>query len=83
VAAILLFLGLLPALYTSRRRVWVQAEPHGVGAVIDLGGFAFQRRAQFEDEFSDLVEAVTSAAGGPLVAERPAVNAGQYGPDCP
>jgi cytochrome c biogenesis protein len=83
VAAILLFLGLLPALYTSRRRVWVQAEPHGDGAVMDLGGFAFQRRAQFEDEFSDLVEVVTSAAGGPLVAERPAVSAGQSGLDGP
>lgn len=79
VAAILLFLGLLPAMYTSRRRVWVQVEPHGDGAVIDLGGSAFQRRAQFEEEFSLLVEAVTSAADGTPVGERPAVIAGRCG----
>jgi cytochrome c biogenesis protein ResB len=79
VGAVLLSLGLLPALYTSRRRVWVQAEPYGDGAVIDLGGFAFQRRAQFEDEFSDLVEVVTSAAGGTVVCGRPAVSAGHGG----
>ena len=30
-AAILILLGLLPALYTSRRKVWVRAEPNADG----------------------------------------------------
>ena len=83
VAAILLCLGLLPAMYTSRRRVWVQVEPHGDGAVIESRGIRVQRRAQFEEEFSLLVEAVTSAAGGTLMCERPAVIAGRGGPGAP
>jgi cytochrome c biogenesis protein len=54
-AAILLMVGLLPALYTSRRRLWVSAEPDGAGTVLKVGGFALQRRGQFEEEFSRLV----------------------------
>jgi cytochrome c biogenesis protein ResB len=59
-AAILILLGLLPALYTSRRRVWVTAEtaPGGSGSIVKIGGFALQRRPQFEEEFAKLVEAV-------------------------
>lgn len=55
-AAILVLVGLLPALYTSRRRLWVAAEPGGTGTVLKVGGFALQRRSQFEEEFSRLVE---------------------------
>ena len=36
-AAILILLGLLPALYTSRRKVWVRAEPNGSGARAEGG----------------------------------------------
>jgi cytochrome c biogenesis protein len=59
-AAILILLGLLPALYTSRRRVWVTAAtaPGGSGSIVKIGGFALQRRPQFEEEFAKLVEAV-------------------------
>ena len=63
-AAILVLVGLLPALYTSRRKVWVRAEASGTGAVLKVGGFALQRKPQFEEEFSKLVEAMTKAAGG-------------------
>jgi len=55
-AAILLLVGLLPALYTSRRKVWVTAEPDGTGSVLRVGGFALQRRSQFEEEFAKLVD---------------------------
>ncbi|HEU4527154.1 MAG TPA: cytochrome c biogenesis protein ResB [Actinomycetota bacterium] len=54
-AAILILLGLLPALYTSRRKLWVTAEAAGAGTLLKVGGFALQRRSQFEEEFSRLV----------------------------
>ena len=72
-AAILILLGLLPALYTSRRKVWVRAEPQGEGAMLKVGGFALQRKPQFEDEFAKLVNAMVRAAGGePPTTERKA-----------
>jgi cytochrome c biogenesis protein len=54
-AAILILLGLLPALYSSRRKLWVTAEPDGSGSLLRVGGFALQRRGQFEEEFSKVV----------------------------
>jgi len=70
IAAILIVLGLLPALYTARRKVWVRAESDGDGATLRVGGFALQRKQQFEDEFSKLVAALTAASGGePAAAE--------------
>jgi cytochrome c biogenesis protein len=62
--AILILLGLLPALYTSRRKVWVRAEPNGRGTVLKVGGFALQRKTQFEDEFAKLVQELERASGG-------------------
>jgi cytochrome c biogenesis protein len=71
-AAILILLGLIPALYSSRRKVWVRAEPHADGATLKVGGFALQRKPQFEDEFDKLVNALVSASGGgPSETERP------------
>ena len=64
-AAILILVGLLPALYTSRRKVWVRADPAGDGAVLKVGGFALQRKPQFEDEFAKLL-----GAHDPASAER-------------
>ena len=64
VAAILILVGLLPALYSSRRKVWVRAEPIDGGSRLLVGGFALQRKAQFEEEFDRLVEALARAAGG-------------------
>jgi cytochrome c biogenesis protein len=62
VAAILILLGLLPALYTSRRKIWVRAEPNGEGTVLKVGGFALQRKPQFEEEFTKLVEELERAS---------------------
>lgn len=69
-AAILVLLGLLPALYTSRRKVWVRAESNGNGTVLKVGGFALQRKTQFDEEFSKLVDAMARAADTPSVEHR-------------
>jgi cytochrome c biogenesis protein len=63
-AAILIVLGLLPALYVSRRKVWVRARPDGTGSILQVGGFALQRKDRFDEEFASLVADVTAAAGG-------------------
>jgi len=68
-AAILIVLGLLPALYISRRKVWVRARPDGTGSVLQVGGFALQRKDRFDEEFASLVEAVTTAAGGAITRD--------------
>jgi cytochrome c biogenesis protein len=60
-AAILILVGLLPALYTSRRKVWVIAETDGEGSLVRIGGFALQRRPQFEDEFARLADGIAGA----------------------
>lgn len=53
--AILILVGLIPALYSSRRRVWVRAEPFGDAARLEIAGHALQRKAAFEEEFKALV----------------------------
>jgi cytochrome c biogenesis protein len=63
-AAILVLLGLLAALYTSRRKLWVRVEPAGEGALVRIGGFALQRAPQFEGEFRQVLEAIVRDAGG-------------------
>ncbi len=62
-AAILILVGLLPALYGSRRKVWVRAESNGGGTVLKVGGFALQRKTQFEEEFAKLVSELERASG--------------------
>jgi cytochrome c biogenesis protein len=61
-AAVLILIGLLPALYSSRRKVWVTAEPDGRGSMLKVGGFALQRRSQFEEEFARLVDELTGTS---------------------
>jgi cytochrome c biogenesis protein len=69
-AAILVLGGLLAAMYTSRRKIWVRFEPDGDGSTMRVGGFALQRKAQFEDEFAGIVEALVVAAGGEAPARQ-------------
>lgn len=63
-AAILLVAGLLPALYVSRRKVWVRVRGAAAGSVLEVGGFALQRQDRFGPEFAALVDALVRAAGG-------------------
>lgn len=63
-AAILIVVGLLAALYTSRRKLWVRAEPAGEGSRLIVGGLALQRRSQFQTEFDRTVDALVAASGG-------------------
>lgn len=62
-AALLILLGLIPALYSSRRRVWVRAEAADGGTALQVGGFALQRRTQFEQEFARLVDDLAGETG--------------------
>jgi cytochrome c biogenesis protein len=75
-AAILIVLGLLPALYVSRRRLWVRIRPHELGAELEVAGFSLQGKARFEGEFAKAVEALVAAAGGEDVSARETVGAG-------
>ncbi|HYJ61134.1 MAG TPA: cytochrome c biogenesis protein ResB, partial [Actinomycetota bacterium] len=70
VAAILIVLGLLAALYTSRRKLWVRAAARGSGSRLEMGGFALQRRTQFDEEFAKVAAACVAAAGGEVRPER-------------
>jgi cytochrome c biogenesis protein len=54
-AAILILVGLIPALYSSRRRIWVRAAPYNGVARLEIAGQAMQRKAAFEEEFKALV----------------------------
>ena len=59
VAAGLLLLGLVPSLYVTRRRVWVQAAPDGAGGTrVELAGLALQGKAAFEGELARLAQQV-------------------------
>ena len=89
VAAVLILVGLVPALYTSRRRIWVRAEPANGGSggsVLKVGGYALQRTSQFEEEFARIVDRLRSAAseksgGGGSIETRTAAPDG--GPAAP
>lgn len=60
----LMLVGLVPALYAYRRRVWVRAERRPDGAtLVSVAGRAFQRPQAFEEEFVDLVARLERAAG--------------------
>jgi len=60
-AAILILAGLVAAMYSSRRKVWVRAEPKDAGSVVQIGGFALQRKDRFEEAFPKLVEDLDAA----------------------
>ncbi|MFY9586430.1 MAG: cytochrome c biogenesis protein ResB [Actinomycetota bacterium] len=54
-AAVLILVGLIPALYSSRRRVWVRAIPDAAGSRVEVAGQALQRKGAFEEEFKQIV----------------------------
>ncbi len=59
-AAALLLAGLLPSLYVTRRRVWVQVAPatSGEGSRVELAGLALQGKPAFEAELARLAEQI-------------------------
>jgi cytochrome c biogenesis protein len=67
-AAVLILAGLLPALYSSRRRIWVRAIPRGGAVRIEVAGHALQKKAAFEEEFTAIVREL----GRDLKVEQPA-----------
>jgi cytochrome c biogenesis protein len=54
-AAVLILVGLLLALYSSRRRVWVRALPDAAGSRVEVAGQALHRKGAFEEEFKAIV----------------------------
>ena len=59
IGAILLLVSLVPALYSSRRRIWVRAEPADEGARrLEVAGLALQRKAAFAEEFRAMVREI-------------------------
>jgi cytochrome c biogenesis protein len=51
VASLLILCGLLPSLYSYRRRIWVEARQRADGTELVLAGVALQRKPAFADEF--------------------------------
>lgn len=55
-AGILLLTGLVPSLYSYRRRVWVEASEADGTTRLTVGGVALQRKPAFADEFAGLAD---------------------------
>jgi len=60
-AAILVLAGLIPSLYSYRRRVWVEASPHGGGSQLLLAGVALHRKPAFAEEFTRIRDRLATA----------------------
>jgi cytochrome c biogenesis protein len=74
-AAILILLGLIAAMYSSRRKVWVRAEARDGGSMLQVGGFALQRKDRFEEAFPKLVDDLAEATSRAPVEPREEVGA--------
>ena len=64
-AAILILVGLLPALYTSRTEGVGARRTERGGSLLKVGGFALQRKAQFEEEFAPARRGARPRRGAP------------------
>ena len=60
---VLILIGLIPSLYSYRRRIWVDVQPHSNGSNVTVAGVALQRKAAFSDEYATIAEAVRGAVG--------------------
>lgn len=65
-----LLVGLFPALYAFRRRVWIRATSDDDGTLIELAGHAFQRKAAADDEFTSIVGDLGAALSAPDLHDR-------------
>jgi cytochrome c biogenesis protein len=79
-AAILILVGLVPALYSARRKVWVHVDPSDGGSRLQVGGLALQRKPQFDEEFARLVEGIVAAAAGAASIRGPGSPGAPEGP---
>ncbi len=70
--ALLLLLGLIPALYAYRRRLWVEVVDgeHG-GTLVTVAGRTFQRADAFAGEFADVAGRIAELAGASPDADPP------------
>lgn len=73
-AAAMLVTGLVTALYTSRRRLWVLASPgtDGGPTLLTVTGRAFQRREEFEAEHVRLTALIARAVEGEVATDASA-----------
>ena len=60
----LILAGLIPSLYSYRRRIWVDVRPLDRGSHITVAGVALQRKAAFADDFPSVAAAVRAAVDG-------------------
>lgn len=70
VGGILVLVGLLPSLYSYRRRIWVDVQPAADGATVTVAGVALQRKDAFSDEFASISESVHRAVDGAFRTNR-------------
>ena len=79
--ALLLLLGLVPALYAYRRRLWVEVVEDGDGGtLVTVAGRTFQRADAFGREFDDLVDRIADVAVATPVAAVPRQTSGAADP---
>ena len=57
----LILIGLIPSLYSYRRRLWVAVRPDGAGSTITVAGVALQRKSTFTDEFAGITQRLRTA----------------------
>jgi cytochrome c biogenesis protein len=56
-----LLAGLIPSLYSYRRRIWAEAAPTADGSRVTLAGVALQRKQAFVSEFATVRDATRAA----------------------
>jgi cytochrome c biogenesis protein len=74
-AAILILAGLIAAMYSSRRKVWVRADTRENGSILQVGGFALQRKDRFDEAFPKLVDDLAAATARAPTEPREEVGA--------
>ena len=62
---ILILVGLLPSLYSYRRRIWIDVRASGDGSEVTVAGVALQRKTAFDDEFDTITTSVRQALTRP------------------
>jgi cytochrome c biogenesis protein len=60
-SAVMVLAGLVPSLYSYRRRVWVEARRTDAGSAVTVAGAALQRKGRFVEEFAGIAESLRRA----------------------